>query len=236
MEENDDFQFRPLTDGLGFQGKEVPKKAQPLFQNSDFADLEVRAPLPRKPFDLDETPTPQKTPASTVDEILKTLNEKRSFDFNEKGRDILRQEAPIQYKKTTWEISASLLDGMLVTALTLLCLISLLMITKVDLFANLYNPDSQYMIYWGLGALVATITWSYLVFTRLFMNATPGEWVFDQQLGTHQQQGTLGYSMKVLLRSTVVVATGLIIFPILSLLMNRDLLGRMMKLELVRKG
>ncbi len=239
--DQDEFEFKPLTEGLGFHKKNQEKPTSPKtalkFQAEAMPDLSIQTPLPRKGFD---STTSLKKPAATppanttVDEILKTLNEKRSVDFsNEKSK--LREPAPIVYKNSTWDLSASLLDAMLVTAGTLLCLILLLVVTRVDLFANLYHPDGQGMVYWSLVALVATVSWIYLVGHRVFLGFTPGEWVFDQRLGKPEEFGTTDYAWKAVLRSTVVLLTGFIVFPLISFAMNRDYLGKLMGIELVKR-
>lgn len=232
--EHDDFQFKPLTEGLGFHPKSnlnsppPPKNGAPRFQ---LEDLELNAPLPRKPMTLNSSP--QAASANTVDEILKTLSEKRKFDFSEKSK--LHEPQTITYKPSRFDLSAGLLDGMLVTATTLLCLIILLAVTRVDLFANLYHPDAQLMVYASLALMVAGITWIYLVANRLFLGCTPGEWVFDQRLGKPEQLGTGSYALKITIRTTMVVATGFILLPALSFLINSDLLGKLTGAELLKK-
>jgi hypothetical protein len=124
---------------------------------------------------------------------------------------------------------------MLVVAAQLLCLIILLAMTKVDLFANLYNPDEQFMIYWGMGLMFAGISWIYLVGCRAFMGYTAGEWIFDQRVGTPEQMNSLSYIPKIIARSFVVILTGFVLFPLLSLLSGQDFLGRMLGIELFRK-
>ncbi|MGZ5279464.1 MAG: metalloendopeptidase [Pseudobdellovibrionaceae bacterium] len=236
--DQDEFEFRPLTEGLGFHKKSQDKplaapKTALKFQN-EMPDLAIQTPLPRKSFD--STQSLKKPPTNnTVDEILKTLNEKKAVDFSaEKSK--LREPAPIVYKATPWDISASLLDAMLVTAGTLLCLILLLVVTRIDLFANLYHPDAQGMVYFSLGALVVTVSWIYLVGHRVFLGFTPGEWVFDQRLGKPEVFGTSSYALKAIARSTIVLLTGFIVFPVLSFIMNQDYLGKLMGLELVKRA
>lgn len=242
-DQDDDFEFKPLTEGLGFhkkaqdkQEKQSPKNSNSLkFQADQSMDLSINPPLPRKGFDSVQSLKKSPAPATTVDEILKTLNEKRNIDFQSEKQK-LNEPAPVVWKKTTWDVSASLLDAMLVTATTLLCLIVLLVVTRVDLFANLYNPDAQGMVYLSLFGLVASVTWIYLVGHRVFLGFTPGEWVFDQRLGTPEQFGTAEYALKAITRSTIVLFTGLIVFPIISLAMNRDYLGQLLGIELVKRA
>lgn len=233
--DDDDFEFKPLTEGLGFHKKAQEKaapKAQMKFQ-AEANDLTITPPLPRKGFDSTQSLKRPASPNSTVDDILKTLNEKRNVDIIEKPN--LREPAAPVYKEASFDISASLLDAMLVTAASLLCLIILLLVTKVDLFANLYRPDGQGMVYWSLLAMIAGITWIYLVGHRVFLGYTPGEWVFDQRLGKPELFGTADYALKAIARSTIVLLSGFVVFPLISFAMNRDYLGKLLGLELVRR-
>ncbi len=262
LHEQDDFEFKPLTEGLGFHKKSQDKvktkgkndssfesekqfpKSKIQYQAGDM-DLSITPALPRKGFDstaglkrstLTDSSSHSNlnsSSSSTVDDILKTLNEKRGLEMSEKSQ--LNQPVPIVYKASQWDLSASLLDAMLVTAATLLCLIVLLVVTRVDLFANLYHPDSNKMVYWSLLSLIAGTTWIYLVCNRVFLGQTPGEWVFDQRLGKPDQFGTTDYALKTAARSTLVLFTGLFFFPLISLFTNEDYLGKLLGLELFRR-
>lgn len=259
MDHTDDFQFKPLTEGLGFHRNHaapgagnqatattqaaaipvnLPTMKTPTLDISD--ELGLTEILPRKGYEAPKTKAsipsaPFETP-NTVDEILKTLSEKRNLDFaktNELKKNLKSTTAV--YKASTWDFSASLLDFMLVVSAQLFCLILLLVVTKIDLFMNLYRPDAGGQIYLSLAGLFAAITWIYLVANRTFLGFTPGEWVFDQRLGQPEQMNTASYIGKVALRSLFVIATGFVIFPLLSAITRKDLLGKMLGLELVRK-
>jgi hypothetical protein len=238
--DEDDFEFKPLTEGLGFHKKSQDKpltaatsKSTLKFQ-SETPELTIQPPLPRKSFDSTQSLRRPQT-STTVDEILKTLNEKRSVDFA-KEKAQLREPAPIVYKASRFDFSACLLDAMLVTAGTLLCLIMLLVVTRVDLFANLYHPDKQGMVYWSLVALVGSVSWIYLVAHRVFLGFTPGEWVFDQRLGKPEEFGSSLYALKAVARSTLVLLTGFIFFPLVSFLLNRDFAGQLTGLQLFKRS
>ncbi len=260
MNDHDDFQFRPLTEGLGFHQKNEAKSApETMVQKStpatsvpsrlkfqtDLPDIELSTPmLPRKDHSKDRNsenskpasqPRKQIPTTNTVDEILKTLNDKKHFDFADKKK---APATPVveTYKASHFDISAGTLDAMLVTAATLLSLIVMLVITKVDLFANLSNPDSQYMIYISMAMMVCGIAWIYLVGNRIFLGYTPGEWVFDQRVGQPKQLGSASYALKIAARSTAVIFTGFILFPLFSMLFNSDLLGKVFGAELLKKA
>lgn len=253
----DDFEFRPLTEGLGFHNRtekaQTPGKSLPqpppsqLISNSEFgvgsASLrKLSTPLPRNGPEASATGLQPSVemPSTTVDEILKTLNSKKRPDLTAATTPHSNRisEAPVavHYVASTWSFSAFLLDLMLVTAMTLLSLLIMVVTTKVDLFANILNPESSRLIYLSLGILVAGLTWIYSVTSRIFLGSTPGEWVFDQRVGQVEDFGTSDYYLKVALRSTIVIATGFVIVPLLSLIFGRDIVGEMIGAELLKQA
>lgn len=224
----DEFEFKPLTEGLGFHKKSQNKE-------DDFTPLSVNkgsklsSPLPRK----NQSDIAPLIPATTVDQILKSLNDKKLPEIKE---PITQATPSQQYKSSYWDLSAFLLDLMLVLAINLSCLIVLLVTTKVDLFTNLFNPDPERWIYLSLLSLFAGSTWIYLVLNRLFLGYTPGEWVFDQRIGRPEETGSALYSLKIAARSTLVLVSGFIVFPILSFFAGKDILGQLTGTQLVKKS
>lgn len=67
--------------------------------------------------------------------------------------------------------------------------------------------------------------WMYMVFLRGFNGATIGEWTCALRLGQPWQRMQSGYILKVLVRTTLIMATGIIVLPLLSLFLKRDLAG-----------
>ena len=246
LSDNDEFEFKPLTDGLGFhQKKQTPAKPIANFKNvalkSVTAESEINPPRPRQtksPTHVEKSvPSVSRDQprTNTVDEILKALNDKKNLDFTS-SKENYRKPVQITFKPAAWDLSASLLDAMLVTAATLFCLILLLVITQIDLIANIYHPDAGGLVYWSLLALIGSIAWIYLVCNRVFLGFTPGEWVFDQRLGKPEENATATYAMKTVLRSSLVILTGFFVFPLISFAMNDDLLGKLVGLRLMKKA
>ncbi|WII73175.1 metalloendopeptidase [Bdellovibrio sp. 22V] len=259
MDPFEEFEFKPLTDGLGFHKKKssTPAKdeksadsfSSTMIKNQGLELIEetstdpLRPPLPRKK----SSPIPQApgsltevggdgTATGAVDEILKTLQKNRHLDFESSKQKISQTTAKEEYKKTIWSFSAALLDGMLVIASSLLCMILLLVITKVDLIGNLTNPDAQGMIYLSTLAMFGGVAFIYLVLNRIYLGCTPGEWAFDQRIGKPEELNKAMFSLKVVARSFLVVATGLIVFPVLSLLFNKDMAGSITGAQLYKKA
>ncbi|CAE78085.1 RDD family protein [Bdellovibrio bacteriovorus] len=262
MDPFEEFEFKPLTDGLGFHKKkqanpasQAPEEsfvATPRIKDQGLELIEesstdpLRPPLPRKKAATSLPPTPggltevggDGTSSAAVDEILKTLQKNRRLDFEKSTakQKITGTAAKEEFKKTTFSFSAALLDGMLVVAASLLCMIILLVVTKVDLIGNLTNPDSQGMIYLATFSLFAGVSFIYLTVNRIFIGCTPGEWAFDQRIGKPEELNKAAYSLKVVARSLVVIATGFVILPILSVLFNKDITGSITGAQLFKKA
>lgn len=262
MDPFEEFEFKPLTDGLGFhKKKQAPPAAkkssayddfQPVLKDTGLNIIDdlptvdpLKSPLPRKSDLLPEAPESltaldmpdSNSTAAAVDEILKTLQKNRRLDKEaaEKAKITAAAPAKIQYKESNINLSASFLDAMLVMAGSLLCMIILLVITKVDIIKNLKNPDEQYMIYFASFALLAGVTFIYQVVNRVFAHCTPGEWAYDQRIGLPEDSEKASYTFKVIARSLLVIATGFVLLPLLSFLFQKDLAGTITGTKLFKR-
>lgn len=274
MDPTDDFQFKPLTDGLGFHNKKKTAAkisslnshgslAQEATQaaNDAFNDLlttktasldMLESPLPRqesgksaslkaslsREFNSEGEITPtnfrKKDSKTSVDDILKTLRDRRKLTIKDEKKS-LRTPQIENWKGSSWELPAFLLDAMLWTAILLTATLGLLVATKIDLM-HILTADNDRMLYVAIGTMVAGFTWIYLVATRIFMGCTPGEWVFDQRIGRPEQFGSASYQLAIAFRSLIVIATGFVIFPFLSVLLDEDILGKFTGFQLMKKS
>lgn len=69
--------------------------------------------------------------------------------------------------------------------------------------------------------------WSYLIMMRIFMGASLGEWSCQLRLGQPIQRIRTGYALRVAARTTIILLTGIVTVPLLSLFLKRDLAGEM---------
>lgn len=261
MDPFEEFEFKPLTDGLGFHKKKSATstqentKSDSTFANHLIKDQglslidevspdPLRPPLPRK-SNIPQMPSTDglteiggngSVGSTAVDEILKTLQKNRHLEFEKSKQKISQTTAKEEYKKTVWSFSAATLDGMLIIAASLLCMIILLVITKADLIGNLSNPDAQGMIYLSTLSLFAGVSFIYLTLNRIYIGCTPGEWAFDQRIGKPEELNKASYSLKVVARSLLVIFTGFIVFPILSIIFGKDLAGSITGAQLYKKA
>lgn len=273
MDSIDEFEFKPLSQGLGFHKKPEPPKAksvkaqsltsgqaqfQPQSQSqpqapsikstlakatSSVESSLITPPLPRPSYPGEkEKPTvpffPQKKKTDPVDDILKSLhkNKNMSFDMGVEVKNKIPNVKTDTYKLSPWIFSTTILDGMLVTALTLLAMILVLVITKIDLIRVLTTSESDPSVYLATLLLFSSMAFIYLFGSRLIMGSTPGEWAYDLRIGNPKNQNSMDYVLQVFARSILVILTGFVFFPILSLIFKKDILGHLTRAALYKKN
>ncbi|MGE4133429.1 MAG: hypothetical protein AB7F86_17440 [Bdellovibrionales bacterium] len=285
MDPFDEFEFKPLTEGLGFHKKTVSLKdglkstgvveeelqGIPSQMPKSFLDEAPMAPLKKHTFEdvlsaLEKSPLSKSQPDLKVTEPLPREKDR--------AMDIEVPRAPIQspfpqpdafkapvIKKTpplpemgkvgtrrgsadspmggwmpaTISFESAILDFIIVTGLSLIFMVALLMVTKVDLNIVLKNLNADVMTQVSLVVLFIAVMQMYVVIARAFFGRTVGEWTFDLQIGLAEDQRKDTYPLRVGLRSLVVTATGLIFLPLISAIIGRDIAGRVSGVSLYRQ-
>lgn len=245
----DEFEFKPLTEGLGFHKKSsaassVDATSKVQFKNSHLqfnnSPSPLSPPLPRSAAatetKLTARPSTTVTPnisvptieddsilkaQSAVNEILKNLNHKKQQD------ELLNKNKKVySWKNSAPSLAAAGLDFMIIAALFLVGLIAMISITKADLVSNILNPGSDYSVWMATGLLFFVSYFSYMVLFRSYMNFTLGEWAFDQRCGNTEEINSAWYAPKVILRTIVIAATGFLILPAISFIFGKDIAGQ----------
>lgn len=252
----DEFEFKPLSDGLGFHKKKIDLKSSvdevDLFQSEHpdltvetkkpFASLEIKEPY----LNLDFVP-PSVARTSKPSRSQPRLSEVEQKAFEPMFKKLQphphknRVNAPaleneVRFKPVRWYLTASFLDLMFVMALTMLALIVVLTVTSVDFMAVMFRSGPNLLTQLSLGALFVTIYFCYLVLTRMVYSKTLGEWALDMQLGTDEQASQATYGFRVMWRNLIQMFLGIIFVPAISLILRKDVLGKLSGLELHRKG
>lgn len=139
-------------------------------------------------------------------------------------------------KATAISIPAAILDSIVIFAISILFVMGLLMATEVSINTLLASVSADLMTQVSAFMLYIVVLQVYVVLSRSFFGCTLGEWTFDCQMGTDTQLENSYYPMQVVWRSLIVIGTGLIILPILSLLSRRDLSSYLTGLQLYKKA
>jgi hypothetical protein len=269
----DEFEFKPLTAGLGFhKDTSTTRASTPTitskveFKNSHLTfdttpqttttststnagtptGFNLNSPLPRAttsqqtqnmnhqrkaminvPTIEDDSIAKAQT---AVNEILKNLNHKKQTEDA-----LARRNRRPEWAAAVPSLSAGFLDSMLIAAFFLLSLIAMLAITKIDLLANISNPDPQFLIYWAALSLLGSIQIIYFVACRAFLGYTPGEWAFDQRCGNELQQASATYVLRVAARSVINVITGFALMTLISIILRFDVLAAVTGTQIQRQ-
>ena len=290
MDPFDEFEFKPLTEGLGFHKKslnlkdglkssgvldaelqglplsvpnglleEAPKvsgkkhtfedvlsalEKTPLNRSATQAGLQFTEPLPREKQKAMEVEVPQplqspfpqpsayKGPAPVPVTARSTETPKSSVGTRRGAAD----SPPRRLVPVSVSFASAVLDGIIVFALALVFLIALLAVTKVDLSVVMNNLNKDHMTQISLGVLLIAVMQMYVIIARSFFGRTLGEWTFDMQLGQDKEQTSQGYPLRVALRCLLNTITGLVVLPLISAILNRDLAGQPSGVQLYRQN
>jgi hypothetical protein len=285
--DQEDFEMRPLTAGLGFHKRPVSLKEHIVRSNavSDIvanqrpalppdemldqpkarthsemlneiksaleplkdrpkSNINITRPLPRNREDIRATAQiepeirerqPRIDPIQDIDFQIphKEIRESKiNIGTRRDGHDGLTQELSL----VSFSPAAAILDGVIVLAISLLFLVSLVSVTGIDFAAVLLNASTDYVAQFSLVLMYFSLAQVYLIASRSLAGCSLGEWTFDLQVGEEQQMNSAGYPLRIFARSLFMVATGLFLLPLLSLIIRKDLAGILSGTRLYRKN
>ena len=181
---------------------------------------EIPAPKERAPRPLDSL---FKTPSLTWE-----TREENSVGFHRGPRSPGRG-----YRLMAWSVLAAFIDSLLLFSMSCFLLIGfskMMKTTLLQVFAFFQQANLEVVLL-APGGLIAM----YLVIFRVFLGFTIGEWACGLRLGLLKQRLHRSYALRVLGRTALIFASGLILMPILSLVFGRDLPGLLLRLPLIEK-
>jgi RDD family len=130
---------------------------------------------------------------------------------------------------------AGFIDAMVVAGISMIFLVSIILITHINLRGLLGNAQTDGPTQLHLVLLFLSVLQLYYLTARSFFGASLGEWAFDLQLGTAADQEQTIYPLQVALRTLITSLTGLVVLPALSLILGRDLLSGITGPQLYRR-
>lgn len=140
------------------------------------------------------------------------------------------QSKPSGWKLMAWSWAATLIDALIVLSLVCLFLFVSLLIERAGI--RLWGARRELIV--NMGLLVFPFLYAtYLIFLRIFMGSSLGEWACDLRCGEPRQRFSSRYSLLVLARFFVVVGTGVVVLPLASMASGIDWAGRISGLPLV---
>ncbi len=140
-------------------------------------------------------------------------------------------------RRAPWKLAvlsslAALIDGLIIFALSCLFILSAKKFMQLTLTLNIGSLWRVQDLGLAFALTYLLVIQTYLLSTRWFFARTLGEWACDFRLGRPYEYQKRSYLFRVFLRSILIVATGVIVLPILSLLFRTDLAGKIVGLRL----
>lgn len=291
MDLMEEFEFKPLTDGLGFhKKKQEESKADISSELPSLKTSEISLPdlnekvytkkslldekLSDLPFDFNPFPVssePKPSPAShsqnplfspalpresvsvprvTVPKYKATLqkeileDEVKTEALQDKSVVTTEEVRPNKIETEAEVITLSpspnsivsiFLDSLVVLGLGVLFTLGLIIATGLDVANIVTHSIRDLGTQVGIGLLLYAVTQLYTLISRSFFAQTLGEWSVDQRLGTPEQHDQVSYIFKLVLRNLILTVTGFVLFPLLSIISRRDLLGSLCGLKLQKR-
>jgi len=127
------------------------------------------------------------------------------------------------YRLALWSLTASMIDGLLLIAMSCVFLMVFIKIIKMPITRDLLAD---------FASIYVVGSWLYMITTRFFIGSSIGEAACDLRLGRPQDRMSAWYFLRVVVRASLVVMTGIVLLPILSLVFGRDVPGVITGLKL----
>jgi hypothetical protein len=225
----DDFEFKPITEGLGFHKKTIdlredaslPLKTGILPKSRAHTDTKSAAQThaPAGPTTFNSMPHTA-TERALHNPWAPSLKDKTIIEKERKPQLASENFVPIA---VNWP--AALFDAAMILGLGLLFSAVVFALTKIDLSELISMLKDEGGAQIATLLLIVAVFEIYCVTCRSFFGKTLGEWAFDCRLGLPQEQMSLLYPIKVAWRTLVIALTGFICLPILSTILDQDVAG-----------
>lgn len=128
------------------------------------------------------------------------------------------------YSLAAWSLLAAFIDGLILISLSCVFLLVFSVVAK-----QIQLPLVATKIFVIIYLLCMCV---YMTSLRVFAGHTIGEWACDLRLGQPHERIKARYAGQVVLRVALVMFTGLIAMPVLSLLFRKDIAGKLTGLHL----
>ncbi len=181
---------------------------------------DLNRPMP-EPFN-DKTPVQKKV--QPLPRTIDFVSENAGFHGGPQKRAGLRL--------AIWTWLSATIDALVLTSMSCFFIVAFSFLMKTPAQAMLINfiqhPQLGQLFF---GSFLVSL-WIYMITMRVLMGASMGEWTCHLRLGQPMQRLQLSYLFKVTARTTLILLSGIVFFPLLSLIFRRDIVGSMTGLKI----
>jgi hypothetical protein len=187
------------------------------------------------PYEPDLGPRPgsnKKNPLDKVNFQIPAQSISDALSPKRSGHDSM--VAPLS--PVSFSVPAFMLDAVIIVALSMIFVLGLVVATGLNVTSVLTSAQMETGAQLSLLVMYLAVFAMYSIVARSFFGCTVGEWTFELQLGDDDQLNQAIYPAKVLWRSVLNLATGLVLLPVISMIMRTDVSGKMSGLQLYKRN
>lgn len=131
-----------------------------------------------------------------------------------------------------WMWLATTIDALILMSVSCFLMLGLSLIVKYKFYYRLGFLISPANFSLTFAVLFFASGWMYFISTRSLVGASIGEWTCALRVGQPHERASRYYLSRVVLRTTLTLLTGVAVLPLLSLIFNKDLAGRITGLHI----
>lgn len=136
------------------------------------------------------------------------------------------------FRLSIWMWLATTIDTLVIAALSCFFMLSLSVMVKLGLRQSLGFTLSHENALMTFLVVFTFCGWMYFIASRTLTGASIGEHTCALRLGQPHERVKRSYLARVIIRTTVTLLTGIITLPLLSLLVKKDIVGRITGLNI----
>lgn len=136
------------------------------------------------------------------------------------------------FRLSIWMWLAALIDTLVILSLSCLFMFCYSLMLKLGLRSALGFTLSHENVVMTFSVFFLFSGWMYFISTRALTGASIGERACSLRLGQPHERIGRSYVARVIVRTTLTLFTGIITLPLLSLIFNTDIVGRMTGLNI----
>ena len=130
------------------------------------------------------------------------------------------------YHLAAWSWLASFIDALILVSISCIFLVVFSWVMQTGAGSILRELRTETSLAENFLQVFVLSSGIYMISLRVLMGSTIGEWACDLRIGRLQDRLQHRYALQVILRETLIIATGVITLPLLSLIFGRDLAGK----------
>jgi hypothetical protein len=131
-----------------------------------------------------------------------------------------------------WSFLAAFIDVLILISLSTVFLVAFSFVVQTSMggmLGKIFHHENQLALF---GEVFLMSAWLYLISIRVLMGSSVGEWACELRLGQPHERLQARYGLRVALRTSLIVLTGVITLPLLSVIFGRDIPGLVSGLKL----